>query len=108
YDRLENEVIPEFYSRDKDGLPTAWVARMRESMARLTPHFSASRTVREYTEQHYFPAATNYRERAADKGAAGARLVKWRHTLDEEWAALRVGEVKVETTGQQYVFDVQV
>ncbi len=108
YDRLENEVIPEFYSRDKDGLPTAWVARMRESMARLTPQFSASRTVREYTEQHYFPAAAHYLERAADKGAAGARVVKWQRILDEKWAALRFGEVKVKTTGSQRVFDVQV
>jgi len=33
YDLLEREVIPEFYTRDKKGIPTAWVARMRESMA---------------------------------------------------------------------------
>ncbi|HTS16843.1 MAG TPA: alpha-glucan family phosphorylase [Verrucomicrobiae bacterium] len=108
YDRLENEVIPEFYSRDKDGLPTAWVARMRESMARLTPQFSANRTVREYTEQHYLPAATNYLRRAADKGAEGARVVKWLLALDKKWAALRIGEVKVETTGQRHVVDAQV
>ena len=37
YDLLEREVIPEFYARDEQGIPTAWVARMRESMARLTP-----------------------------------------------------------------------
>src|SRR5450759_1624235 len=49
YDRLEQEVIPEFFARTEKGIPTAWVARMRESMARLTPRFSASRTVREYT-----------------------------------------------------------
>ena len=108
YDRLEGEVIPEFYSRDEDGLPTAWVARMRESMARLTPQFSAGRAVREYTEQHYFPAAANYLERAADKGAASARLVKWQQALDEKWPALRFGEVKVKTTRKQHVFDVQV
>ena len=108
YDRLEGEVIPEFYSRDEDGLPTAWVARMRESMARLTPQFSAGRAVREYTEQHYFPAAANYLERAADKGAASARLVKWQQALDEKWPALRFGEVKVKTARKQHVFDVQV
>jgi len=49
YDLLEWEVIPEFYTRDKSGIPTAWVKRMRESMAQLTPQFSANRTVREYT-----------------------------------------------------------
>ena len=35
YDLLEREVIPEFYTRDEDGIPTAWVARMRESMAQI-------------------------------------------------------------------------
>jgi len=35
YDLLEREVIPEFYSRDENGIPTDWVARMRESMAGL-------------------------------------------------------------------------
>jgi starch phosphorylase len=33
YDLLEGEVIPEFYTRDESGIPTAWVKRMRESMA---------------------------------------------------------------------------
>jgi len=35
-------------------------------MARLTPRFCANRTLREYTEQHYLPAAPAYRERAAE------------------------------------------
>ena len=62
-------MIPEFYARDANGIPTAWVARMRESMARLAPRFSANRTVREYTENYYLPAAAAYRRRTADRGA---------------------------------------
>ncbi len=73
YDLLEHQVIPEFYARNGDGIPTAWVARMRKSMATLTPQFSADRAVREYTEQHYLPAAKAYRERAANQGALGPR-----------------------------------
>jgi starch phosphorylase len=106
YDLLEREVIPEFYTRDEQGIPTAWVKRMRESMARLTPRFSANRTVREYTEQHYLPAASAYRERTSDKGAMGKKLVNWQHTLKEKWAALRFVETKVETKGQQNIFEV--
>ena len=108
YDLLEREVIPEFYTRDESGIPTAWVKRMRESMARLTPHFCANRTVREYTEKHYLPAASAYRERAADKGAVGLQVVNWQHTLEEKWATLHFGEVKIETRGEQHVFEVQV
>jgi starch phosphorylase len=108
YERLEREVIPEFYTRNDKGIPIAWVARMRESMARLTPRFSASRAVREYTEQHYLPAAAAFRLRSPDRGALGRKMVDWRHNLEKQWAALRFGEVKVETKDQQHVFEVQV
>jgi len=106
YDRLEREVIPEFYTRDDKGIPTAWVARMRESMARLTPRFSADRAVREYTEQHYLPAAIAYHSRIANKGANAGPTADWRHGLDQKWTALRFGEVKVETHDGQHLFEV--
>ena len=70
YAALENEVIPEFYERNEKGLPLKWLGRIRESMARLTSEFSATRAIREYTENHYLPAASNYRERAAGNSAA--------------------------------------
>lgn len=108
YDLLEREVIPEFYTRDEQGIPTAWVARMRESMARLTPRFSTNRAVCEYTDQYYLPAAAAYRERAADNGAIGAALVDWQHALEKKWTALRFGEVKLETMGEQHVIEAQV
>jgi starch phosphorylase len=108
YDLLEREVIPEFYARNGKGIPTAWVARMRESMARLTPRFSANRAVREYTEQHYLPAAAAYRKRAADKGAVGRNIVNWEHTLKEKWGTLRFGDVKVQTNAAEHIFEAEV
>jgi starch phosphorylase len=108
YDLLEREVIPEFYARDENGIPTAWVKRMRESMAQLTPRFSATRTVREYTEQHYLPAAAAYHLRAANKGALGGQMVDWQQSLERKWGRLNFGEVKVETPYEQHVFEVQV
>jgi starch phosphorylase len=108
YDLLEQEVIPEFYARDESGIPTAWLKRMRESMARLTPHFCASRAVREYTEQHYLPAAAAYRLRMANAGVIGRQMVAWQRRLEEKWASLHFGEVKVETRGDQHVFEVRV
>jgi len=108
YDLLEREVIPEFYTRDQSGIPNAWVKRMRESMARLTPRFSADRTVREYTEQHYLPAAAAYRERAANKGAIGKRVVDWQHAVDRKWESLRFGDLRVETNKDHHVFEVEI
>ena len=108
YELLEREVVPEFYDRDENGIPAAWIKRMRESMARLTPHYSADRTVREYTEHYYLPSALAYHSRAADKGAAGREMVEWRHSLEQQWDALHFGEVKIESRGEQHIFQVQV
>jgi starch phosphorylase len=106
YDLLETQVVPEFYLRDASGIPTRWVTRMRESMARLTTAFSTNRAVREYTEKHYLPAAAAYRRRTADGGAAGARLVDWQRSLERKWQAVRFGEVNVETKDGLHAFEV--
>jgi starch phosphorylase len=108
YEIIENKVIPDFFSRNDQGIPAAWVARMRESMARLTPQFSADRTVREYTEQQYLPAAAAWRSRVAEKGARGLQIAGWRRDLEQKWGELRFGEVKVETRDGNHIFDIQV
>jgi starch phosphorylase len=108
YNLLEQQVIPEFYARNVGGIPTAWVARMRESMARLTPRFSVNRAIQQYTEQYYVPAAAIYRERAAKTGATGTELVNWRSTLERQWSHLHFGEMKLETVGEHHEFEVQV
>src|SRR5207245_10826130 len=77
YTLLEHEVVPAFYTRDARGIPQAWIAKMRASMARLTPRFSTNRVVREYTDTYYVPAAASYRARAADKAARGTPRVGW-------------------------------
>ena len=107
YSLLEHQIVPAFYERDERGVPVGWTARMRESMARLTPRFSTNRVVREYTEQYYVPAAARYRRRAADKAALGAQLVAWRRHLAEHWPGTRFGAVHVTTSEDQHRFTVE-
>ena len=72
YALLEREVVPAFFGRDVAGVPRAWVARMRHSMARLTLEYGASRMVREYLDKAYLPGAQAFRDRVSN-GAAVAR-----------------------------------
>ena len=108
YTILEREVIPEFYGRDGPAIPPKWIARMRESMARLTPAFSSNRAVREYTEKHYLPAAAEYLARAGEGGKLGAELSAWREQLGQRWQEVRFGAVNVETRDGLLHFDVTV
>jgi len=108
YTLLEQEVIPEFYGRDPNGIPVQWVARMRQSMGRLTPRFSADRTVREYTERYYLPAASAYLGRAVNRGAIGVQIASWQRALEKSWPKLRFGEEKITSEGKMHLFEIQV
>jgi starch phosphorylase len=108
YALLENEVVPEFYSRDESGVSRRWVDRMRASMARLTPTFSANRVVRQYTDEHYLSAAGGFRRRDENRGSLGAELVAWEADLAKHWPSLRFGSATVQQQGEQYLFEVQV
>ena len=74
YHLLENEIIPEFYDRDERGIPRRWIARVRESMARLTPQFSTNRMMQDYLDRYYLPSAAAYRRRTLPPGLGGAGL----------------------------------
>jgi starch phosphorylase len=50
---LFREVVPAFYDRDGDGVPRAWLARVKASLRTNGPEFSASRMVRDYVERIY-------------------------------------------------------
>ena len=108
YTLLEREVVPEFYERSSNGMPSRWLERVRNSMGRLTPEFSAGRTIRNYTEDHYLPAAAGYRQRAAKDSALGVELSQWQQNIAREWNTVRFGPMQVETRDGQHFFRVQV
>ena len=57
YDVLRNEVIPLFFQRDRDGVPRAWIKRMKRAIRTLGWRFSADRMVMDYVLKSYIPAA---------------------------------------------------
>ncbi|MGC2657716.1 MAG: alpha-glucan family phosphorylase [Bryobacteraceae bacterium] len=108
YAKLENKVVPEFYERGEDGMPSRWLGRIRESMARLTPEFSASRAIREYTESHYLAAASGYRARAANDSTLGVSLLQWQQDIARKWNTVRFGAMSIKTHDGRHFFQVQV
>jgi starch phosphorylase len=57
YRILEQEVVPAYYERDKAGLATQWIERMRNSVSTTIWRFSTSRMLHQYAERLYLPAA---------------------------------------------------
>ncbi|UCF61130.1 MAG: alpha-glucan family phosphorylase [Anaerolineaceae bacterium] len=56
YQTLEEEIIPLYYERSADDLPSEWLGWAKESIRSLAPHFSMRRMVKEYISEMYLPA----------------------------------------------------
>lgn len=108
YTLLEREIVPEFYERDADGVPRAWVARIRASLARLTPQFSSNRMLAQYLDSVYLPAAMAYWERN-DHGPQSSRsLSQWYRELHHHWNTIHWGNLDVQAGAEVHAFRVQV
>ncbi|HEU4902021.1 MAG TPA: alpha-glucan family phosphorylase [Flavisolibacter sp.] len=108
YTLLEEEVIPAFYQRNGDGVPEAWVHRMRESMAKLTPQYSANRSLREYLEDYYLPAADRFLRRSAGNGEKGKEDFWQLAELTAKWPQISFGELQTVSQEDLHLFSVSV
>ncbi|PCJ87417.1 MAG: alpha-glucan phosphorylase [Thiotrichaceae bacterium] len=108
YQRLENEIIPLFYTRDAQGLPRDWLTLIRNSMKTLAPQFSSNRMVREYVEQLYHPAATDYKNRHANHAQLTKQLHHWYNDLRLHWHQIHFGNIDTQKTDDGWSFQVQV
>jgi len=108
YEVLETQIVPTFYARDAQGIPRAWIARMRASMAHLTPQFSSHRMLREYVERLYLQAAAATRRRGAQGGQLARALHAWQRQLEAHWHEVHFGELQVNQDNDHWVVHVQV
>ena len=108
YRLLEEEIAPTFYARADSGIPTAWIARLRQSVTTLTPRFSTHRMLVEYAQGHYAALTAAFRARAADQGRLGAALAAWGSALSARWSRVRFGAVTSRQEGDRHRFEAQV
>lgn len=108
FDLLERDVVPEFYARDPEGIPRAWVARIRRSLARLTPRFSSNRMLAEYLERLYLPAAEAYGLRSGEHMKNARELSAWYRHLRRRWQEIHWGNVDQAPEGDSLVVRAQV
>lgn len=97
YDMLERDIIPTFYERGNDGLPSAWIAKMKNSMRVLSPYFSTHRMLREYTEQYYLPAYNRFKQLTQPDLSQGRKYLEWWQDIKREWNNISIKRVEVST-----------
>jgi len=56
YELLEQKIIPLYFARNSDNIPTAWLSYMKNSIAEVCSKFSTKRTLKDYFNNLYTAA----------------------------------------------------
>jgi phosphorylase/glycogen(starch) synthase len=96
YATLESEVVPEFYDRGGDGVPHAWLQRMKASMKTAFRQYGTHRMVRDYVDDMYLPAIKLAGLRAQNNNELAMALGEWRTRIPGRFATVNIKEVQVE------------
>lgn len=112
YNVLEDDIVPTFYNRGRDGIPREWVRKVKASMKKLAPFFTTRRMVQQYAEQYYLPTVEMVRQMGPVDGQIALDYANWRNNIERVWHKVQVKQVDVPKTsldiGDQITVSAQV
>ena len=88
YGLLENEIIPLYYNKDKNGISKGWLKVVRNSIAQIAPHYTMKRQLDDYYEKFYNKEAKRFKEIAKDNFKLAKDIAQWKETVAERWDAI--------------------
>jgi starch phosphorylase len=89
-DAIEEEVVPLYYARNASGISTEWVRRCKHAMATVIPSFNMRRTVGDYANGLYKPAAAQGAQLLANQAAGAAGLAAWKKRVRDHWSGVNI------------------
>jgi starch phosphorylase len=105
YATLENLIVPLYYARDQDGLPSGWLEAIRNSISSIAPAFSTHRMLKEYVGRYYMPAGKLGGRLSENDFAEAEATAAWETKIRAGWSAaslaaspLKSGELRVGDT----------
>ena len=112
---IEEQIVPKYYDRDKDGIPHAWVESVKKCVADIASNFTTNRMLNDYEERFYNKLAAR-KHRIVEGGYKLAReIAAWKRKVSSVWDQIRVIDVqrvkidnKAIFVGEKYHFEVTV
>jgi glycogen phosphorylase len=97
YSGLESDIVPMYYQQREEGVPNAWMQRVKQSLINLSPQFNCQRMIHEYTSLLYNQAHENYATVRRDAYQAAREKTSWMGEVDRVWNGVDIKDATEET-----------
>ncbi len=96
YSILETEILPLYYARNKKGYSEGWVKTIKNSIAKIAPHYTMKRQLDDYYSKFYDKEAKRYKYLAANDDAKAKAIAEWKEEVAAKWDSIEVVSSNVE------------
>ncbi len=90
YSILEHGVIPLYYSFNTDGYPRSWVAVIKNSIAKIAPHYTMKRQMDDYFSKFYRKEYERFQTLTANNNQKAVEIAAWKENVARCWDSIRV------------------
>ena len=90
YSLLENEIMPTYYARNSKGYSPSWIHVIKNSIARIAPHYTMKRQLDDYYTKFYNPMSARFKKISADNNKEAREIALWKENVAERWDAVKV------------------
>jgi phosphorylase/glycogen(starch) synthase len=90
YSIIENEIVPKFYNRNDEDVPTEWVSSIKKSIAEVASNFSTTRMMIDYEDRFYHKLYIRYNRIIEEDFELAKRLAAWKRKVSRNWESLEV------------------
>ena len=95
YNILEEEIVPSFYTRNKNGVPEKWVEYIKNTLAHVSPNFTTARMIRDYQDRYYNPQFARTGKVIADNYKLAREMAAWKHKISTIWNSIEVKNIEI-------------
>ena len=94
YSTIEEQIVPKYYARNAEGVPTEWVASIKKCIADIASNFTTNRMLKDYEERFYNKLAARKHEMISGNYVLAREIAAWKRKVSAAWDNVRIVDVQ--------------
>jgi len=95
YNILEEQIIPTYYNRSKDHIPTKWIGIIKNSIMNIAPRFNMKRMLNDYIEKYYTRMYLNSSNIMLNEYKLAKDIASWKRRIIRGWDSIEILSVEI-------------
>ncbi|MBQ9312008.1 MAG: alpha-glucan family phosphorylase [Bacteroidales bacterium] len=97
YSTIKKEIIPAYYEKTDD-VPLKWVSHIKNTIAKIAPHFTMKRQLDDYFSKYYNQMFERTSLLTENNNAKAIEYALWKKKMKEQWNSIELISLRIPDT----------